>query len=173
MNFITIVATATLLVQATQEPSLWSHEGDWYVLREPPPSNLCYTARSYPDLTVLRIGYLNGAWPMYIGVGNPGWSHIQEAADYYVVYSTETQMAWPFLAKGNLFNPLVPFLLGGFDSQVFLADLMSKNRLTVRIEGQKPFTLSLKGSKKALEAMAECQRQTLQPLEQPKRQYHF
>lgn len=168
-----VLAGALLLVQATtNSPEYWSHQGDWYVLRDPSLGNMCYTIRAYPDLTYLRIGYHNSHYPLYIGVGRDGWSQVEHNADYHVIYHTEMNMPWPFLAKGNLATG-TPFLLGGFDSQVFLADLMTKNRLTVRIEGQKPFTLSLKGSKKALEAMAECQRQTLQPLEQPKRQYHF
>lgn len=150
------ICTMTLRAEETTQ---WRALGNWHIIVDHSLSGACFAGQVYSDGSVLRVGLLtpNADGPMYFAVGHVNWQSIKAGQDYeiYAQLDRGRQVQLPSVGQGvNGIN----FLVSKLTDAKFLYDIMMRNRLNIYFQGQTIANFSLRGSKRAILELVNCQK---------------
>lgn len=138
-----------------QDPIPYGEAGGWEVMIDTSLGNGCFLISEFEDGSVVRIGFDRNAGNGYVATFNEAWGDIVEGQEYPVSFMLDDQQ-YDGMAVGLSLSGL-PGAMISFDNVDFLADLATRQTLSLSNESGEVMVVDLSGSGAAIEQTIACQ----------------
>jgi hypothetical protein len=135
----------------------YAQVGGWQVRVDPAVGNGCFASQYYEDGTGIRLGIDPDRQKLYLILGNPAWTALEEGKTYKLRFAFDQANTYDSdLAAGPLGDRVVLARSGlGTD---FVMDFVESTGVRVDYRGAPIAHLSLRNARAALTEMTRCQK---------------
>ncbi|MCP3972159.1 MAG: hypothetical protein GY717_17915 [Rhodobacteraceae bacterium] len=143
-----------------QDAVFWKSVGNWDVSIDPTIGNGCYALVSWDGGTTLRIGRNPEVQNFYLLIGNKKWSSLRADKSYEISIRFGNRSPWEVSANGFQFNPGEMVYLHAQSTKMgFIREFQRALNMRISYDGNEIDNLKLVGSRKAWDAVEQCQRE--------------
>jgi len=147
-----IMAAASASAEGLED---WGTSGQWKILVDPSSGNGCLAERSFDDGTRVQIGAVPARDGGFFAAYNPSWTDIEDGEDGTVKFDFGDAM-FAGDVKGRIDRD-EPGGYAFFDNPNFVSEFGKRNTVKVSGDRGRLVEINLAGSKKAIDAVLDCQ----------------
>jgi serine protease Do len=154
LGILAVLVSASPVV--AQDATTWAEVGNWTIGIEPSLDNSCFAYSYFDGDTYLAMGYDRRDNTAYADFSDPDWSSLVEGQTYSLSIQFGRRPEWTGDALVSTFTGGDKYLELVVDDE-FLNEFAGQNTVRIGFSGKEIAYLNLQGSRRALNAMIDCQ----------------
>jgi hypothetical protein len=136
----------------------YAQVGGWQVRVDPAVDNGCFASQYYEDGTGIRLGIDPDRQKLYLILGNPAWTSLEEGKTYKLRFAFDQANTYDSDLAAGMLGDRVVLARSGLSTD-FVTDFVESTSVRVTYRGAPIAHLSLRNARAALTEVAKCQQE--------------